>query len=303
MAERGEGDQTSRLSRAWVVSYPPDRLEFVIVGAIAFAFSLYTFLVWRERRAERLRLAPPGGKMSAYRGAMPDAKKLDASAPFVVNAAALGTFAFVFLTPVELLVDRVAAFIARGMSRRGAAPAAFVPSWRAGLWLLRHDARAENAVDRLHRLQVLVNLFLMVALALSASSLASHPFLLVALGGLLLVRALHTRLLGKVAKAFDPAAQRLAGPSEQHRVDGKKDEDVPPWLSRALTRRAENRLGATPLGSARPLPPERRAVRVGGTVSVQTTPISMEATEPEEDADEAGEASAEPLAKGRRTIG
>ncbi len=278
-------------------------MELVILGAITFAFCLYTFLVWREKRAERLRLAPPNGKMSAYRGALPDAKKLAPNAALVVNAAALGTFAFAFLTPVELLVDRLAAFIARGMSRKGAVPLPFVPSWRAGRWLLQRDLRAENAVERVHRLQVLVNLFLMVALALSASSLSAHPLLLISLAALLGLRALHTRLLGKVAKAFDPAAQTLARVTEGPAED--KEEAVPPWLSRALTRRAENRLGATPLGSARPLPPDRPEVRIAEPPASTSTSTSTPTSTPTSTSDdeELDDELDEVAPKARRTIG
>ncbi len=87
--------------------------------------------------------------------------------PSVLNAAALGTFAFAFLVPAEFLVDRLAARMARRMSQKGAVPLSFVPAWRTGAWLLRRDPMAENEVERLHRLQVLVNLFLMVGLGMS----------------------------------------------------------------------------------------------------------------------------------------
>jgi hypothetical protein len=291
------------------MAYPEGRLEFVILGAVTFAFTLYTFLVWREKRAERLRTAPPTGRMSAYRGALPSGKNLAGRAPVAVNTAALGTFAFAFLVPIELLVDRMAARMARRMSPKGVVPLSFVPAWRTGMLLLRRDPRAENEVERLHRLQVLVNLFLMCGLAISAFSLSAHPALLLGLGTLLLMRAFHTRLLGKVAKSFDPAADRLPGLREKPGA-AADEEQIPPWLSRALTRRAENRLGAAPLGSARPLPPERTEVRVAVTpsspeVNETATAGASSAEEPREEAeaDEAdGETDDAPVGR-RRTIG
>jgi hypothetical protein len=112
--------------------------------------------------------------------------------------------------------------------------------------------------------------------------LLTHPALLVTLFALLVMRALHTRLLGKVAKSFDPAADRIPGILESN--EKQKEEDVPPWLSRALTRRAENRLGAAPLGSARPLPPERSSEPA--QVRIATPPSNEDV---EDDAEELAE--------------
>ena len=226
---------------------------FILPGAIAFAFCLYTFLVWRERRAMAARLAPPQGKMSAYRGALPEAKKTYASSSLAMTAAAAGTFAFFFLVPFELVLDRAAAFIARGMSRKGAVPLPFVPSWRVGAALRAGKQEAENAVDRLHRLQVVVNCALFAMLFLCAHALAGSPALFGLLFGVMVVRSLHTRLLGKIARTFQRGVPEDLAPAQQK----DEGEDVPPWLSRALTRRAENRLGAAPLGSARPVRPAR----------------------------------------------
>jgi hypothetical protein len=290
------------------VSYPRRRLEFVILGAVTFAFCLYTVLVWREKRAERLRTAPPTGRMSAYRGALPAPRTLGVGAPLMINAAALGTFAFAFLVPVELLVDRLAARMARRMSQKGAVPLAFVPSWRTGAWLWQRDPKAENEVERLHRLQVLVNLFLMVGLAISASALSSHPLVLGGLGALLLLRAFHTRLLGKVAKSFDPAADRLPGLMETPDGGEQKEEEVPPWLSRALTRRAENRLGAAPLGSARPRE-VRVAVAPTDAAKEEAAPIAAEealqqdALERDALEEDAPDQDVDQAPKARRTIG
>lgn len=284
------------------MSYPEGQVLFLLIfpGALVFALCTYSFLVWRERKDALLRQKTPLGKMSAYRGALPESNQTKGTAPAQVNLAAIGALAFSFLVPVELLVDRAGALIAKSVSRRGAAPLPFVPAWRVALSLLQRTRGGEDSVERQHRLQVLVNFVLLAALGLSAHALSGVPLVFALLSVLLVVRALHTRLLGKVARKL---AEQGTGEMAAADVEQVAQKDVPPWLSRALTRRAENRLGAVPLGAARVRVAAEKPKLTAAEMPSITAPVKELVNELLEEAAQAEAAEEEKLRRARRHSG
>jgi hypothetical protein len=253
-------------------------VPLAVLIVIVMATGRYVSLERRTRRAWARVPVKKQVTKTPYRGeTAPIVAGFYHRAPRMVRLASFLSSIYGWLYPLEAVL---------GSWGKDAEERKWMNAWGASTAMMQREPEAADVARRASEVMTLVQIVLGSIVFAFSPILISHPAIFAALGAFVLGGVVNAWLLARIARTYEAAfaAEAEAAPVEEKTARLVDEKEIPPWLARALERRAASR---------------SPHVRIATSTSTSTSNADADANAAAE-ADAEAEANAEADAPARR---